>query len=1216
MVGDKSKKKSSDKDKAKNDNGPDTQKVREESLTFLKGLGMPGNTEDKSSLLVVALEVDTLQDGAYKQFTQFGAALTDEGKKQVSFFRSIIPRFMEDYNHNLILKHQNNLRSSLGMKYDEQLNKYLFVHKKKGEDVEPVGEEKALTDILGFLRSYCREKKAIIFMHSKETFLPLLLAKLDFYKMTEDFEEKVAGFCDFSSLMAKLKVGQICKNAKFADILDVYKQVIGKAWPKDVTHKDGITSLSDNCVKKLVSEITAYLDKSELKLNKPEFFKACGLQSFEELKKDDKILAKASEYKEMCRHDQTREAAVEVELMPSDRPGEVTIVTLKRFECIDVMDLDEVEEEGIKEDEFFESDNIVGKLVEDVTIKPGFVATASILLVPNNEAHLQGNYLHALVSKNPAFGTEEYINSDESRKTDVRLIKSAKCVISRQIVEILKSSSPVTDSGKGELTCKVKFVIQVKILNPLDFNIDLKKDDVLVNSRVEKLADPDNPDYQTYTMIKQAKALENAKKHDDMLRENGLDKPIKTKKKGKRKKKKGDKSTKNKDAGAENSAEKEKGGEATTTATTGGLSFDFDALDFEPVNTEDEEDKEDKQEDEVSLSDMSEASDMVLDPVSEGEEEEDEEKGEKKEDAGGTTANPVIENDDANTTQFNKSLIIADDSVFYKHKFFGVISNATGGIHLSPCAISKVCLKINPAIGFNENHMIGRKCCVKTNADFSTGTVSKRNDAYKFEGMSVKTRIETVKRNEKGEPVVNAFIQNSASKAVFYPNGINVAWVTFFVPKDVSMDEVSLPPPAPEDLIPPGEEREEQLIPPGEEILKPLTPPAPNPPGQEVFIDRGLYAKSTTSTNSNVGEAIPNLSLDSCLPPGEEGAEDVACMADLDREDLDQPPAPPSEADLLPSPVPARRKRKPSPATPSNMEPKAKKLTAEATEEAASAPLTTDTPTPPMPSREQISKLTVKVLKNILTTYDVNTSGLKLDLVKRVEEFYTSNRDCIDEDLFRVAVAVSPTKSSAAAAAAPPSPPPVSSVDKGNAAGELVNFTTSGASVNFMELTHSGVNKDASPHQTNGSNKISTPPPSSCKSESDKAVDRKLAEMKAMDSIEIKFHDRPHYISLKAPLHLERPGKNVVTVKLPEIEIFFNDLSDRRVSIRRDDDGSGGVKIRRQVCKVTIDGRIPMVDILIESQATLLEPMHKFFKIYIERMEKDGGDQFNLPQEL
>ena len=31
-----------------------------------------------------------------------------------------------------------------------------------------------------------------------------------------------------------------------------------------------------------------------------------------------------------------------VELCPSDRPGEVTIVTLKRFECIDVMDVDEV----------------------------------------------------------------------------------------------------------------------------------------------------------------------------------------------------------------------------------------------------------------------------------------------------------------------------------------------------------------------------------------------------------------------------------------------------------------------------------------------------------------------------------------------------------------------------------------------------------------------------------------------------------------------------------------------------------------------------------------------------------------------------------------------------------------------------------------------------------------------------------------------------------
>jgi len=38
---------------------------------------------------------------------------------------------MADYNKNLILKNQNNLFSSLGVKYDEELKRYLFTHKNK-----------------------------------------------------------------------------------------------------------------------------------------------------------------------------------------------------------------------------------------------------------------------------------------------------------------------------------------------------------------------------------------------------------------------------------------------------------------------------------------------------------------------------------------------------------------------------------------------------------------------------------------------------------------------------------------------------------------------------------------------------------------------------------------------------------------------------------------------------------------------------------------------------------------------------------------------------------------------------------------------------------------------------------------------------------------------------------------------------------------------------
>ena len=55
--------------------------------------------------------------------------------------------------------------------------------------------------------------------------MDLLLAKMNFYKMNEEFAEYIEGFCDFTTFLTKLKLGDVCKSAKFQDIIDVYKQV-------------------------------------------------------------------------------------------------------------------------------------------------------------------------------------------------------------------------------------------------------------------------------------------------------------------------------------------------------------------------------------------------------------------------------------------------------------------------------------------------------------------------------------------------------------------------------------------------------------------------------------------------------------------------------------------------------------------------------------------------------------------------------------------------------------------------------------------------------------------------------------------------------------------------------------------------------------------------------------------------------------------------------
>jgi hypothetical protein len=79
--------------------------------------------------------------------------------------------------------------------------------------------------------------ETVIILSLQDTFLPLLMAKLKMYGLYDNFAEMAHGFCDFASFMTAMHMGQICRATKFGDMVDVYKQVTGRPWPKDVTHR-------------------------------------------------------------------------------------------------------------------------------------------------------------------------------------------------------------------------------------------------------------------------------------------------------------------------------------------------------------------------------------------------------------------------------------------------------------------------------------------------------------------------------------------------------------------------------------------------------------------------------------------------------------------------------------------------------------------------------------------------------------------------------------------------------------------------------------------------------------------------------------------------------------------------------------------------------------------------------------------------------------------
>ncbi len=85
VVGDKSKSVRKQMSDSKKPSETDSQKMRDESLVQLKSMGtIDCIVED--DFIPLTLEVEILYDEKYRQLTQIGAAISEDGKKQVYNF--------------------------------------------------------------------------------------------------------------------------------------------------------------------------------------------------------------------------------------------------------------------------------------------------------------------------------------------------------------------------------------------------------------------------------------------------------------------------------------------------------------------------------------------------------------------------------------------------------------------------------------------------------------------------------------------------------------------------------------------------------------------------------------------------------------------------------------------------------------------------------------------------------------------------------------------------------------------------------------------------------------------------------------------------------------------------------------------------------------------------------------------------------------------------
>eukprot|EP00092_Neocalanus_flemingeri_P030045 GFUD01032620.1.p1 GENE.GFUD01032620.1~~GFUD01032620.1.p1 ORF type:complete len:2235 (+),score=576.38 GFUD01032620.1:40-6744(+) len=784
------------------------------TLDLIKEMKADGN-EDLTEVHLISMEVEILDDGTFKQFTQIGVSAEDKetGVFNRSLFRSILPTYMDQYDKNLILKNQNNLHSSLKFKYDEDKKIYSFQHVKKGDD-KPVSEEKALQDLIAFIKSIKVEAEVVVVTLSKGTILPLLLARLRHFKLDEEFSTIVKGFCDFTSCTTNLKLNGIWKETKFGDLIDVYKHIMGKPWPKEPRHCDGISILSGSVLKKMIKDYTEYLNDLNFKFSMYKFLKVCGLRTVSEMFSSFKEEIQETN----CTMDMDRNDVMELELRPSDRPGEITIVTLKRFECIEVLDMDEVEEEGINEDDYFVNEENVAYVTSKTIIKPGFVIAVTMKLrgstdfaiVNDHTKTEKGNW--SLVSKCSTFGENQECEDGECEENMKRIKVASKCEISRQIVQITRSLKPVKDNMSK---CEEVHTIQVKVLNPLDVELVLDVGDEVAMVKLEKVVDPNDPDTKTYSQIKME-----AEMHALALEQDNLGRAIDTEKERSKKKKK-NRSRKRK---------KQKSGDTTARST----SFDLDALDFEPIDSgEDIESSEDEKDYEDPVN--KELEDFTLDSVAAEtiersrnnsgrnglQKERHREKTGRNSKERGSQSKNIKEKDrierkdkklersrskdkESDRRSGKKSNDVCSssskseqkkmDPEFYDRRFF--VQTLSEFTEIRAGRTQTVSMVVKADYGYTDKDLVGRKCKISINTDFTDLEKNQRHSDqhYKFDNYNLFEKETTLelKRTPKSSwfsPMVDVEIQNFTTTRNEYPKGVRLGICRFIEESETLVKE-------------------------------------------------------------------------------------------------------------------------------------------------------------------------------------------------------------------------------------------------------------------------------------------------------------------------------------------------------------------------------------------------------------------------------------------
>ena len=277
----------------------------------------------------------------------------------------------------------------------------------------------------------------------------------------------------------------------------------------------------------------------------------------------------------------------------------------------------------------------------------------------------------------------------------------------------------------------------------------------------------------------------------------------------------------------------------------------------------------------------------------------------------------------------------------------------------------------------------------------------------------------------------------------------------------------------------------------------------------------------------------------------------------------------------------------------------------------------------PVPSEDEMKKWPVKKLKSCLADEGLHQYGLKMDLVKRLFQYYTENPSKVpkppvsSKDVATEVIDLLLQNTLLISDAKARKTNPERRIVVDDCQGKNVSLTnTAGVyTLNGKQIPVLGSTKTQSVKKvTTAAREVVD------KNSEQEKIMRKMGEIKSFEKLKLTFFNSGQSIVNCQDIRVEPGEKEIITFRLSELDLFSSELAGRRVLVKERDNDRDILTIHKQIANIMINERRVEVKVLVENTQekeviVMASERVKLIRVYVERAAKDLDHQFDIPED-